>query len=308
MSANGSSAIPPPGPLIGTATVRAPGVCGELAQGVLANTYFLVTCPVDFFSRVRVDVFESGGVEASEGCPKTAAAVRRTLAHLKRAKLGVKVQVNSPIPRSKGMGSSSADLAAAIAATGLALGERIAPEAIAQIALSIEPTDGVMMPGLALFDHRAGLLRESLGPPPPMEIVALDLGGTVDTVEFNRVDRTRAWISVSDQSVAALRLVRRGIEEQDPALVGEGATMSAQAGQRIMRKQRLDDVIAFAQDLGAVGVNVGHSGTIMGILLDARERRGKSSFLQAQRAFPEAEMIYHFRMLGGGVHPVTTAN
>ena len=304
MSINGSSSTSPPGPVLGTATVRAPGVCGELAQGVLADTYFLVTCPVDFFSRVRVEVFESGGVEATEGCPKTAAAVRRTLAHLKRAKLGVRVQVNSPIPRSKGMGSSSADLAAAIAATGLALGEEIPPEAIAQIALSIEPTDGVMMPGLALFDHRAGLLRESLGPPPPMEIVALDLGGTVDTLEFNRVDRTRAWTAVSEQSAAALRLVRRGIEEKDPALVGEGATLSAQAGQHIMRKERLDDVISFARDLGAVGVNVGHSGTIMGVLLDARERRGKSAFHQARRAFPESEMIYHFRMLGGGVHPV----
>ena len=304
MSIDGSSSTPPPGPVLGTATVRAPGVCGELAQGVLADTYFLVTCPVDFFSRVRVEVFESGGVEATEGCPKTAAAVRRTLAHLKRAKLGVRVQVNSPIPRSKGMGSSSADLAAAIAATGLALGQEIPPEAIAQIALSIEPTDGVMMPGLALFDHRAGLLRESLGPPPPMEIVALDLGGTVDTLEFNRVDRTRAWTSVSEQSAAALRLVRRGIEEKDPVLVGEGATLSAQAGQRVMRKERLDDVISFARDLGAVGVNVGHSGTIMGVLLDARERRGKSAFHQARLAFPESEMIYHFRMLGGGVHSV----
>jgi L-threonine kinase len=291
--------------LLGTATVRAPGVCGELAQGVLENISFLVTCPVDFYSRVKVEVYENGfGVEATDGCPKTAAAVRRSLAHLKRAKLSAKVQVSSPIPRSKGMGSSSADLAAAIAATGLALGEELSPESIAQIALSIEPTDGVMMPGVALFDHRAGLIRESLGPPPPMEIVALDFGGTIDTEEFNRVDRTRAWTSVNEQSAEALQLVRRGIEEGDPALVGKGATISAQAGQHVLPKDRLGDVLTFARDVGAVGVNVGHSGTIMGVLLDARERRGKSTYRQAQQAFPDAETMYHFRLLGGGVQQV----
>ena len=38
--------------LLGSATVRAPGVCGELAQGMIEGIHFLVTCPVDFYSRV----------------------------------------------------------------------------------------------------------------------------------------------------------------------------------------------------------------------------------------------------------------
>ena len=40
--------------------------------------------------------------------------------------------------------------------------------------LGVEPTDGVMVPGLAMFDHREGRIKDSLGPPPPMEIVAID--------------------------------------------------------------------------------------------------------------------------------------
>ena len=77
------------------------------------------------------------------------------------------------------MGSSSADVTATIAATGLALGVELPPETIASIALSVEPSDGVMFPGIALHDHLEGSLVELLGPPPPMEIVALDFGGTV---------------------------------------------------------------------------------------------------------------------------------
>ena len=214
------------------------------------------------------------------------------------------MQVSNPIPRGRGMGSSSADLAAAIAATALALGHALAPEDIAQIALSVEPTDGVMLPGVALFDHRAGLIQESLGPPPPMEIVALDLGGAAGTMDFNMVDRTRAWNSVSQETGEALRLVRKGIEGNDPALVGEGSTTSALASQRILPKDRLDEVIDFSREVGAVGVNVGHTGSIIGVLLDARERRGKSTYLQARRAFPDAEAVRHFRLLGGGVQPV----
>ena len=291
--------------LLGSATVRAPGVCGELAQGVIEGIHFLVTCPVDFYSRVKVDIYADGpGVEAPENCDKAAAAVRRTLFHLKNAKVRAKLTINNPIPRGKGMASSSADLAAAIAATGLALGEEISPYQIAQIALSIEPTDGIMIPGVALFDHRAGIIRESLGPPPPMEIVALDLGGTVDTVQFNMVDRFQRWQSVDKQTGEALRLLRRGIEEQDPALVGRGASISAEASQSVLAKPRLAEVKEFAESVGAVGVNVGHSGTIMGVLLDARERRGKSTYHKALSAFPDAESVYHFRLLGGGVQRV----
>ena len=290
------------GALVGAAAARAPGVCGELVQGLTGGVNFLVTCPVDFFSRVRVELYDGGpGVTAPAGCEKTAAAVRRALARLRRPRLRAVVQVHSPIPRSKGLGSSSADLAAAIAATALAAGQPLPPDEIAQIALSIEPTDGIMLPGIALFDHRAGQLRESLGPPPPMEIVALDLGGIVDTDEFNLVNRAWQWQAVSGQTDEALALVRRGIAQQDPALVGRGATISAQAAQNILPKPRLDEALDFAASVGAVGVNVGHSGTIIGLLLDARQRRGKSTYHRAAAAFPDAEAVYHFRMLGGGV-------
>jgi len=296
-----------PEQIIGSATVRAPGVCGELVQGMLGEAYFLVTCPVDFFSRVQVQLFQDGPkMAAPDGCSKSVAALGATLVYLGKGDLSAKLSINNPIPRSKGMGSSSADVAATIAATSLALGVELSPQAIAEIALSVEPTDGVMFPGIALFDHREGSMAETLGPAPPMEIVALDFGGTVDTLEFNAVDRRAKWRSIEAETRSALELVRAGLEQGDPALVGRGSTVSALASQEVLPKPRLSAVNQFAQDVGAVGVNVGHSGTIIGVLLDARERRGKSTFHQARKRFPEAEMVHHFRLLGGGVQRVQT--
>ncbi len=297
-------ASPPAGVLVGSATVRAPAVCGELVQGMLDDVYFLVSCPIDFFARVQVELYQGNpGVSAPPRCPKAASAVVAALAYLGREELGARLTINNPIPRGKGMGSSTADVAAAIAATGLALNRQLEPSVVGQLALSVEPSDGIMFPGVALFDHRQGRRMEELGPPPPMEIIALDFGGTVDTLEFNQVDRRELWQSLQPQTDEALELVRSGLHQGSPVLVGRGATISAEAGQRVLFKPQLPRVKEFADSAGAVGVNVGHSGTIIGILLDARERRGRSVFRQARENFADAEMVHHFRLLGGGLRP-----
>ncbi len=295
---------------IGSATVRVPGVCGELVQGMLNDDYYLVTCPIDYYSRVQVDLFSPGSpidappVVGPGDSPKAVAAVSATLVHLGREELSARLAISNPIPRGKGMGSSSADVVAAIAATGLALDQELTPEIVGRLALMEEPTDGVMFPGIALFDHREGRLMEELGPPPPMEIVALDFGGTVDTVEFNREDRRALWQSLRPQTDQALELVRQGIKEVDPKKLGRGATISSEANQQVLLKPQLPDVLRFAQSLGAAGVTVGHSGTIIGVLLDAKERRGRSVFRQAREFFPKAEAVSHFRLRGGGVQRV----
>ena len=295
----------PLGRPIGKATVRAPGVCGELVQGVQGAHHFLVTCPVDFYSRVQVELFDTGAtVLAPPECSKAAAAAQAALAHLNREDLTARLTISNAIPRGKGLGSSSADVTAVIAAAGLALGRELSPETIGRLAVSVEPSDGVMFAGITLFDHREGQIKEELGIPPPMEIVAVDFGGTVDTLEFNREDRMGLWRSLQPQTDQALQLVRQGIKQGQPALVGQGASISAQASQQVLEKPRLPQVLEFVHAVGAVGVCVGHSGTIIGVLLDARERRGKSTFLKARQTFPDAEAVHHFRLLGGGVQVV----
>ena len=287
---------------IGTAVVRAPGVCGELAQGLIDDYNFLITCPIDFFSRVEVTIYKSGSdIIAPPNCRKSSLAVDATLQNLGYTDVSAVLKVYNPIPRGKGMGSSSADVTAFIAATALSLGCNLSPRDIAHIAVSIEPSDGIMFPGIALFDHKQGFISEELGNPPPMEIVALDFGGTVDTVQFNQVDRSHIWKQIKGETDKALELIREGIHKGIPALIGEGATISSLASQSLLENIHLTEVLDFASTVGAVGVCLGHSGTIIGILLDARQKKGKSVFNQARKTFCEASQIYHFRILGGGI-------
>lgn len=303
------------GALIGTAAALAPGTCGELVQGMTTDGVdFLITCPVNQFARATATVYAGPSVSGLlvsgvDHLPKTRRAVALALAEIERrvgsVGLSAAVSVSSPIPVGKGMGSSSADIAAAVSAVASAAGVALPPEIIARIALAVEPTDGVMFPGIAMFDHRQGRIAESLGPPPPLEVIAVDRGGQVDTLAFNAVDRRAQWAAVSGQTAAARDLVREGIRRGDPELVGRGATISAQVGHPPDAGQWVARALALAQEIGrgAVGVNVAHSGTVVGILLDARQRRSKPAFRRAQQEFADAASVQHFRVIGGGVRP-----
>ena len=294
--------------ILGTATVLAPGTCGELVQGMTGGVDFLVTCPINQFSRATVTVSRGDGpgdpVRGIDHLPKTRQAVAAALARLARClgapRLVADVTMANPIPVGKGMGSSSADITAAVCAISRAVGTEFPPKTIAEIALSVEPTDGVMFPGIAMLDHRRGKVVEILGNPPPMEVIAIDRGGQVDTLEFNTVDRGEQWRSVTDATDEALELVREGIRRCDPELVGRGATISARAGRPDDAGPWVDQASDFAVEIGAVGVNVAHSGTVIGILLDARKRRSKPAYREAQRKFAGAESVQHYRIIGGG--------
>lgn len=289
---------------VGKAAARAPGSCGELAQGMLDGDYFLVTCPIDMYADAQVELTQGvGGIDAPADAPKSRRAVALTLAHFGYGDMGARLRLRSPLPRGKGMASSTADVSAAIAATAAALGSTAAmtPALIAQIALQVEPSDGVMLPHIAVFDHKRGRLAQSLGPPPPMRVVALDFGGGVDTLAFNGVNRDEALKRLQPELAAALALIRRGIRGGSAADVGKGATVSAIANQRILRKPQLDAALRLAKRVGAVGVNAAHSGTMLGVLLPDDAERAAWTAQRARETLSGVRRIYNRRIVSGGV-------
>ena len=285
-------------------------------QGMIGDVDFLVTCPINQFARAVVALERPRGQEFSpavqgvDHLPKTKQAVANALAWLTSRSIvdevNAQVLMTNPIPAGKGMGSSSADLAAAVWATAMAAGVEMEPADVARIALSVEPTDAVMFPGVALFDHRHGKIAETLGMPPPMEVIVVDRGGEIDTLEFNSIDRSDHWRSVSDATAEALELVREGILRGDPALVGKGATISAKTGCPTGSSQLIEQAVDFCGRVGGVGVNAAHSGTVAGILLDARKRHSKPVLRRAREEFSTCCFVEHFRVIGGGVRPDAT--
>ena len=286
--------------VLGRATARVPGTCGELVQGTLGGLPFHVSCPVDVYSTVTVELTDRPGVQHPPDSPKAGAGARATLEHL-GARVGARVSLRSDLPRGKGMGSSTADVAGAIGACARALDVELDAATVARLALSVEPTDGSVFPGIVLFDHRRGALFEPLGEAPPLEIAVLDFGGEVDTLEFNAVDRSELLRSSEPEVAEALSLVRRGIAEGQLDLLGRGATISALANQRVLPKPQLPSVLGFAEWIGALGVNVGHSGTVLGVLLDPARHDAREVLALARGELPGLALALACRLIGGGV-------
>ena len=265
----------------------------------------MVTCPVDLYSVATVEVSPGDGVvTASRDSPKARQAVRATLDFLGQSHTDAQLRLDSPLPRGKGMGSSTADVSAAIVAAATALGAGLSPEQVAEIALSVEPSDGVMLPGIAVFDHRQGRIARSLGPPPPMQVVILDFGGCVDTLEFNRAGREGVLEGLAPRMAEATELIEDGIARGDPLRIGRGATISAIANQQALFNRHLDAALEFSRHVGAVGVNAAHSGTVIGLLFPGNTALAENAAALALEQLPGLESATCRQITGGGIKPL----
>lgn len=304
------------------AAMQAPGMFAALAEGLLdGDLPFSVACPVDSYARAEVSLHEKDPGEPPPppepppqnermaallaALKQNAAAVTQTLAHLGRPDLDAHTFTGQSIPQTGILGHGSAERTAAIAAAAQALGQTLPPETIAEIALSAAPTAGVMLPGLALFGHYGGPIMETLGPPPPMELVALDFGAPGIPAGSGPDEYVRRWQAQRETGAEALALLRQGIAAADPSLIGRAASLTAHAAAaaypELAAGWRLAEAAAFARRIGAAGIIAGRGPT--GILLDATQRRGKSAYLRAAEAFPDKFTISHYRILAGGVRP-----
>ena len=292
----------PSSKMAGKASASAPGTCGELAQGLLDGTLCMVTCPIDMRSAATVELFPgSGRVRGPVDSPKATKAVHETLRLLDELTLDAYLRLDSGIPRGKGMASSTADVSAAIAATATAAGRTLRATQIAEIALKIEPTDGVMLPGIAIFDHRKGRIATSLGEAPPMRVLVLDFGGVVDTLEFNKRDRMSALHRLEPKMAEAVSLIRDGISRKDPSLIGKGATVSSTANQEILFNPYFEAVLEISKHTGALGVNVAHSGTVIGMLFPDDAGLANEAELFARRHLSDLESARQCHVTSGGV-------
>jgi len=158
-----------------------------------------------------------------------------------------------------------------------------------------------MYPGISLFDYRKGLWRESLGNAPPLNVVIIDPGGEVDTLEFDsRKDLQILNEKKEQEIIKALAYVREGITEKDPEKIGRGATISAIANQETLFKPQLEDIIKLSKQFRAMGVSVAHSGTVIGILLSEIGPHVVEAAGYTQKKFSQCK-IYTSKVISGGI-------
>lgn len=248
-------------------TAVCPASCGELLQGHIMGSEKLVSYPIDLYSSVTLA--EGTGSTRAKGLGKAYAAVEATLEHLGyRASdaYGLTLNVDSDIPRGKGMASSTADIAAAAVATAAYAGRRLSETELAAICASIEPTDSIIFREITLFDHVAGKAARSYGKFPGCNVMVLEGRDCIDTVEFHKYKRNELVEQGEIQMKKALALFEEGISSGEPWKIGQAAIISALEREKVIKKPGLEWIIETALKLGAYGVNAAHSGSVLGIL------------------------------------------
>ncbi|GAA3716104.1 kinase [Streptomyces tremellae] len=281
------------------------GTFGELLQGVLpGGADFLVTFPISLGSRAWFRYIPDGPLKVFPSHKTKSLRLARAMCEAQGAVGGGSLVLDSGLAVGKGLASSSADLVATARAVGGALGCDTSPAAVEGWLRPIEPTDGVMHPGIVAFEHRAVRLRASLGTLPPATVVAVDEGGRLDTVAFNRrpAHRTPAQRHEYGRLLSDLTAA---VGDGDLARVGAVATRSAVLNQRLAPKRNLDAMIRISAGTGALGVVCTHSGTMLGLLLDEGDpdhRHRLPAVVAACSRLPGATTVFRSSTSPGSAH------
>ena len=252
-----------------TITVKMRGTCGELAQGFFRGEPILITCPIEKFSMAVVSD-EFAGVDGLGSKSKKILDNVLKIFGAQNFKFGVRL--TSELPRGKGMASSSADMAAVAQAVALSAGKKFSPEELGKLCAQIEPTDGIFFAGVVAMNPLTGQLVKKIRAREKFQIAVFDYGGEVDTLKFNR--RSDFVFPKLDDEIN-FELVKN----------------SALANQKILFKRGLEELMNFAKNLGAVAVNVAHSGTVAGIFFHADDSRVDEKISAVRKNFPFLKFV-----------------
>lgn len=274
--------------------VLVPGSCGEIAQGWINGQPFMITCPVGLYSRALV----TDRTSAKTGMGKKAEiALKTTVNYMGFEDFPLGLALESQLPVGKGMAASSADIAAVIQAVATAIDDELAPEEVAELAAGIEPTDGIFYPGVVQMNYMTGELLHSFGDAPKMIVAMFDTGGKINTVEFHADDKGQ-----HNSSPELLQAVEELKKDFSPKKIAQAATISALENQKLVEKKQLPEIIEYVKSLGALGVNVAHSGTMLGVLFapDESMRKVVEAVREIQAKFPHLEHFETDRIVSGG--------
>ena len=292
-------------PRMGTAF--APAACGELVEGIIGDQAFLVSCPISLYSRATVCLYPKGtssSPQPNDPWPKAWQAVNAALRAWQGDTWDATLNIESSIPQGKGMASSTADIGAALAATALALNRVPDPVEITQLAVEIEPTDSTLFPELTVFDHVRGSLHNTIGKPPPLQVMVFDWGGHIESDDW--YSDNSPWLSILKQqsslAVQALELIRDGVRLSSGKVLTQGATLSALLHQSILYKPYLGNVARYVRERGALGITIAHRGTVAGLIFPPMRRNTITKVAKAvNQEFPMIEYLGTYDIISGGI-------
>ncbi|MGO0907308.1 GHMP family kinase ATP-binding protein [Clostridioides difficile] len=246
-----------------------PASCGEFVQGIIDNEEYLCSYAINMYSKVCI---EEKLKDINLGRHKSRIAIEKVFEKFNLPKKDTKnlsLNINSKIPVGKGMASSTADIGATIKATLSLIDKDLSSEEISKLAAEIEPTDSIFINKNSIFNPLNGTVIKYLGNITNAKVIILEPDKVLDTMKIRmRKDYSKLKIENREIIKKSFALLEEGLKKDNLSLVGEACTLSSLANENIEKKEYLNEIIEISKRYGAYGVNIAHSGTVIGILID----------------------------------------
>lgn len=273
---------------------------GEILQGRFDDdgrlTHGTVTLP--YPRKSSTARFRPHAEEALVVVPHWRRKARRAAAESLRS-LGVAaggvLEVSTTIETGRGCGSSTADVVASIRAVADSFDTTLSAARTAQLAVRAEgASDAIMFDDrVVLFASRDGhVIEDMVVGVPRLEVLAVDLDVSgVDTLEVPPPVYSRLELS----TFGALRgLLRRALIDRSSTLIARVASVSAQLNQRHLPNPLYDLMVDMQRRVGAIGVQVAHTGTVMSLLFDPADPDSALREAMAIRLLDAANIHRHW--------------
>lgn len=280
-----------------------PASCGEFVQGILEKEEYLSSYAIDMYSKVEV---EERLNNINIGLSKSRCAIEKVFERFAlpiKESRNISLNIKSEIPIGKGMASSTADIGATIVATLSLIKKSLTSEEISYIASTIEPTDSTYIEKNVVFNPLNGEVIKYLGNIKNSKVVILEPDKTLDTMKIrNTPNYKNIKIQNKDIISEAFYMLEEGIKNNNLSLVGKAATLSSLANENIDKKDGLKEIIEISQNYGSYGVNIAHSGTVVGILLDqSMNDKRLIELLKENNIDSFYKKIYTSNIIDGGI-------
>ncbi|MBC1527487.1 propanediol utilization protein [Listeria seeligeri] len=286
---------------------KCPASCGELLQGWIEGSEKLISYPINWFSEVTLS---DKLIVNKTGNTKAWLAFQQTCEYFgvpENERPRVSLQVKSTIPVAKGMASSTADIAATIGVTASWLQQKITETEIAKLCLRLEPTDSTIFQTLTLFDHLKGATIRSTDWIPKLGVVVLEPLTILETALFRQESHQNQLLQNEASLARGFALFEQAIRQQKVDLLGVAATISAESNQAILPKPFFKEMLEVVEKLDLPGLNVSHSGTVVGLLYEQQKTDPLEILFELERRYVTTFYSrYYFReWTTGGVQIIS---
>ncbi|HCM89686.1 MULTISPECIES: hypothetical protein [Vagococcus] len=249
-------------------TVSCPGSCGELIQGYVNDIPYLVSCGIRLFSYVTVQPYSSKKKLVGQKARRAIKLVEDYLNIPNEYRNMLEIDIQSELSLSKGMASSTADVAATIYGIALYYGKNLTEKEIAFLCVQIEPTDSVFFNSMTEFDLKSATVAKKSFWYPHFFVLMLEPETNIETQKYHTKENETLAKEQAGLFKGVYEEYSHAVSEKNLDKLGEAATKSACLSQKILPKVHFEEILLLKENHQSIfGVNVAHSGTVIGILL-----------------------------------------